>query len=219
MDNSSAAPLLPDSSGLTKRRVRAALAVILACVVYAVVRYNVFGDVSTDSIPMYISNKAIALSAVIFLLVASHRCFVTDRAGSRFWGTASLHASAIHILMSMVLLNDTYFEQLYNVDGSLNITGGASTLAGTLAAYFYFALVQVGSRRKGPYLLKLFASAFVALHLLIMGLSGWLKMLDWPGGMPPISLLAFASALGAASFYVVASRRKKSLPEASIESS
>ena len=219
MVDPSAVTLVPSSSRLTRRRVSAALSIVVAGAVYAIVRYNVFGDVGADSIPMYISNKAVSFSAVIFLLVASHRLLVADTAGSRFWGTASIHASAVHILMSMALLNDTYFEQIFSADGSMNIWGEASTLAGTLAAYFYFGLIQGSTRREKLRLPKLFASVFVALHLILMGSSGWLKITDWPGGMPPISLLSFTSALVAASLYMVAYRRKTGLLETSIGSS
>jgi hypothetical protein len=34
-----------------------------------------------------------------------------------------------------------------------------------------------------------------ARHVLVMGLSGWLQPAGWPGGLPPISLLAFIAAL------------------------
>jgi hypothetical protein len=32
-------------------------------------------------------------------------------------------------------------------------------------------------------------------HVLVMGLSGWLQPAGWPGGLPPISLLAFIAEL------------------------
>ncbi len=39
------------------------------------------------------------------------------------------------------------------------------------------------------------ALALVAFHLLVMGWSGWLKPEEWPGGMPPISMVAFLVAI------------------------
>lgn len=38
----------------------------------------------------------------------------------------------------------------------------------------------------------LFALLLGAAHLFFMGYEGWLKPADWHGGLPPISLVAFA---------------------------
>ena len=40
-----------------------------------------------------------------------------------------------------------------------------------------------------------FCLVLAAGHVLVMGLSGWLKPDGWPAMLPPISLLAFAVAL------------------------
>jgi hypothetical protein len=37
--------------------------------------------------------------------------------------------------------------------------------------------------------------AATAGHVLVMGLSGWLTPANWPGGLPPITLLAFLVAV------------------------
>ena len=39
------------------------------------------------------------------------------------------------------------------------------------------------------------ALMLVAAHVAVMGFSGWLKPADWPGHLPPISLVAFIAAL------------------------
>jgi hypothetical protein len=38
----------------------------------------------------------------------------------------------------------------------------------------------------------LFALVLGGLHLFFMGYEGWLKPAGWHGGLPPISLVAFA---------------------------
>ena len=35
-----------------------------------------------------------------------------------------------------------------------------------------------------------------AFHVLAIGGPGWLRVHTWPGNLPPITLLAFAAALG-----------------------
>ena len=39
------------------------------------------------------------------------------------------------------------------------------------------------------------ALAFVVVHLVALGLRGWLAPADWTAGLPPISLLAVVAAL------------------------
>ena len=116
----------------------------------------------------------------------------------------------------MTVLDRSYFDRFYSADGLLSGMSEVSMLAGVIAAYFYFVLMQ-GSLKNGRLcLLKFYASAFIALHLLAMSHSGWLKVMEWPGRLPPISLLAFVATLGSVLFYWVASRRKREALECSI---
>ena len=41
-----------------------------------------------------------------------------------------------------------------------------------------------------------FSLLLVAGHLLVMGLSGWLKPAGWPGMLPPITMVAMIVAIG-----------------------
>ena len=52
-----------------------------------------------------------------------------------------------------------------------------------------------GQRWKRNQRLGYVALAFVAAHLVALGLRGWLTPADWTGGLPPISLVALVGAL------------------------
>ena len=79
--------------------------------------------------------------------------------------------------------------------------GELSLLFGVIS-FFIFAIVAITSlpsvekeMDKGKWLkvqrMGYLAFASVGLHVLTMGLAGWLKPQDWPGGLLPISLVAF----------------------------
>jgi DMSO/TMAO reductase YedYZ heme-binding membrane subunit len=52
-----------------------------------------------------------------------------------------------------------------------------------------------GVRWKRNQRLGYVALAFVVVHLVFLGVKGWLAPGDWPGGIPPISLVAVVAAL------------------------
>jgi DMSO/TMAO reductase YedYZ heme-binding membrane subunit len=52
-----------------------------------------------------------------------------------------------------------------------------------------------GQRWKRNQRLGYVALILVVVHLVVLGLEGWLAPSDWNGGLPPISLLAVLAAL------------------------
>jgi hypothetical protein len=51
---------------------------------------------------------------------------------------------------------------------------------------------KIGKRRwKKMQRIGYFGLFAVSLHVLIMGWSGWWSFADWPGSLPPITLISF----------------------------
>ena len=49
----------------------------------------------------------------------------------------------------------------------------------------------------------------IALHLFFLGFTGWAKVNDWHGYMPPISLIGFLTALTALVFQLLTMSQKR----------
>jgi len=176
---------------------------------YTVIRYNVIQGVIWDHLPLYVTNKAIALGSVVFisisyLLGSLNHLFsgsFSDKLSIRkHFGLLGFTLAWIHSLISLIILRPDYYRSFFLGD-ALNLTGELTLLFGVLAMII-FSIVAITSlpsvfesmnyhrwksvQRKG-YL----AFLLVMLHVFTMGMSGWLKSEDWPGGLLPISLIAF----------------------------
>jgi hypothetical protein len=164
---------------------------------YAVARYNIFGEVAWANVPAYVSNKALSWTGlVLFGLSLVSR----DKADRRGYGTLAVAATGTHVLMSLLVLNPAYFAKFYGEGGRLNGIGEASMLAGVAGATLLGALfaANLNGGQSGASLRSGWGRAVLccsALHVLIMGAAGWLTPAQWPGYFPPISLLSFLTAI------------------------
>ncbi len=164
---------------------------------YAFFRYVVFGETSPAHIPLFVANKALALGAVLFLLLAGYAC-VRDTEAKR-WGRWALHTAALHALISVLLLSESYYPAFFG-DDRLSLAGELSLLAAVLALYCFVTIGRVsGKRAQSRHALA--ASMLATGHVAVFGLPGWLDIASWHGGLPPISLLGFVIALAAAVAY------------------
>lgn len=167
------------------------LAVVLTVTtLYAMVRYVVFGGVSPIHLPLYVLNKSIAMTAAIALSIGVVSHFRGHKESSRHWGVAAWHLVILHVLMSLVLLGSSYYPKFFE-SGSFNLIGELSMLFGILATY---GLWLLGTRKQSHGMMRplmLGVLAAVGLHLIPMGVPGWVTTGHWHGSLPPISLLSF----------------------------
>jgi DMSO/TMAO reductase YedYZ heme-binding membrane subunit len=183
--------------------------IVLLVFTYSIVRYNVIKGVSYEHLPLFISNKAIALGAVVLISISyllGNLARFFPRVFSRivylrkYFGLLGFGLASIHTLMSLILLRPYYYGKFFDGD-SLNLVGELSLLFGVIAL-FIFSVVAIislpsivrtmepGSWRSGQrkgYI----ALMFVMTHVYTMGIRGWLTPDEWPGGLLPISLVAF----------------------------
>lgn len=193
------------------RNVLVTSAVVLAVAfAYAIVRYNVIKGVPWEELPLFISNKAIALAAVVFIALSYGfgpfarfwpRVFVSLLWERKYFGLLGFGLAAVHSLASLLLFSPSYYPKFFTTAGKLNLSGELSMLFGVLA-FSVFSIIAVTSipavgksidSRQWQALQRLgyFALLLVLLHVLVMGVEGWLKPAGWPGGLLPISLVAF----------------------------
>ncbi|MEM1355640.1 MAG: hypothetical protein AAGH88_12240 [Planctomycetota bacterium] len=192
--------------------------VLGVCLAYAVLRYNLLGPVPPDQIPLYIANKAISVASLVLIAIAfAARRIPADgrlvwvRASRRFLGLTGLALALLHTVLSVVLLNPTYFGKFFKDNHQFKASAGLAMLAGAIA----LTLLMIQSRIKaspGTDLAKMSAQSgprrtlrrlgvgvliLTAGHVAFMGLPGWLTPGEWYGSLPPLTLISLLIALAA----------------------
>ena len=145
---------------------------------------------------MWVSNKAFAMTATI--LVAYSFCADKSKPRKEI-GILGFYIAIIHAIISLIILNPSYFAKFFSADGKLNFTGELSMLAGILS----FSLLLIAVYKSYPAVteeaevdlnsirqLVLWGILLNLVHLSVMGLPVWLKVADWPGMLPPITLVS-----------------------------
>jgi len=190
------------------------LAIFGVSVAYGILRYHLAGDVAWRHFPLFILNKVTALAAVGFvacsyLVGKVFRRHDHDKALRlvviKFCGLMGFFLAAIHAFMSVFLLTPAYFGKYFDDAGRLNLKGEAGMAVGILALFFLLspAITTLpmmpkalgGWRWKRTQRMGYAALLLVVVHLVFLGLQGWINVGGWTKGLPPISLVAVAAAL------------------------
>lgn len=176
---------------------------------YAIVRYNIVRNVSFENVPLFIANKAAALSATIligfsFLLGPLARFwpnkFVPHLYLRKHLGLLGFGIAALHSLMSLALLNPSYYPKFFSANGRLNFMGETSMLSGILA-FLVFAAISITSlppiekymdQNQWKFVQRLgyLAYVFVLVHVTVMGFQGWFRPEAWQFALASISLIS-----------------------------
>ena len=185
--------------------------VLILSISYAVLRYHLAGAVPWKDFPFFILNKGLSLAA--FVLIACNFGFgplrnvgvpVPDSwlAARKAVGMTGFLLVLIHALMSFLLFKPAVYGNFFAADGTLTLLAGLSMLAGVLAfvvLWAYNLSFQTFLREDKVFISFITSRRFLLVafilggaHLLFMGYAGWMKPGDWHGGLPPISLVAFA---------------------------
>ena len=182
--------------------------------VYAIIRYHLAGDVAWAHFPLFIFNKATSLAAVFFVASSYLVGKVIhwhdhDKALRlvviKFCGLVGFFLAGIHALLSLSLLSPAYYGKYFDPDGRLNLEGELALVVGVVALFMLMgpAITTLpmmpkaigGQRWKRNQRLGYVALFLVVVHLVALGLEGWLVPGGWNGGLPPISLVAVLAAL------------------------
>lgn len=184
---------------------------LLLSIGYAVLRYHIVGPVPWADLPFFILNKGLCLAAFVLLTMNFALGPVNNLGVSvpQSWlnarkamGMSGFLLVMLHALMSFLLFRPAVYGKFFNDDGTLTLSAGLSMLGGVTAFVVLWgynmtfqtflredkAFVEFITSRK----FMLFALLLGAAHLFFMGYEGWLNPADWHGGLPPVSLVAFA---------------------------
>jgi len=183
-------------------------------VAYGVIRYHFAGDVPWRHFPLFILNKATSLAAVIFvacsyLIGKIIRWHDHDKALRpvviKFCGLMGFFLAAVHAFFSLCLLSPAYYGKYFDDGGRLNLQGEVAMTVGVLALFFLLSPAVTtlpmmpkaigGQRWKRSQRAGYVALTLVVVHLVVLGVKGWLAPQGWHGGMPPVSLVAVVAAL------------------------
>ena len=106
-----------------------------------------------------------------------------------------------HLILSLVLLNPVNYHKFFLENGSFTTFAGLSLLTGVIAfiiLWIYTISFQTFLREDKAFIkfitsrkVILMAMVFTAAHIFFMGYQGWLTPQNWPGGLPPITLISF----------------------------
>ena len=163
---------------------KAVIQSISVSVIYATIRYNLCKGMAWADWPLFIANKAAALAALILLATFAIRKCRGHEKGLMGLMSAAFSLSLLHVAISLGILNPAYFSDLFD-QGRLTAKGGLVFMSG--------AVCIVGFYRRWLLLPRL--SAVLAFHVLLLGYAKWSAPADWPGYLPPITLLSFLLAI------------------------
>ena len=183
--------------------------IIILCLTFAytLIRYIGFGDVDITQIPVFLINKSISMSSVIFLFLSAYYFSKNQTTKSKFWGKDAFFSAILHILFSLSILSDSYYSKLF-MAGRLTWQGGLFILFGILAIFLFFIYKnsEINDRQCRKYCqLAMFCLFF---HLFFLGSSGWFNINSWHGYLPPISLISFLFVLASQISYLKKTKRK-----------
>ncbi len=173
------------SKSKMKKQISNILLIFVFTTIYTVVRYHVFGGVPIQDFLFYTFNKIAIFSAILLLLL--YRLKAQKTAPSLYIQTAFALVT-LHILLSILLLQPEYYKDFFLPSGKYSLLGSLSLLGGSMTTVLFLFKDKFSLSRKWRTLLF---NLFISIHLLAMGLKGWLHPESWHGYMLPITLLAF----------------------------
>lgn len=193
-----------------KYPVRIIILITVSSVSYAILRYNIVGDVPWKDLPLYVLNKGIAFSSIILLTfsfslspLVNIGLSVSDKwlDSRKDVGITGFVFAFIHIFMSVSILNPKYYAAFFIDDGTLSLRGGLSLFGGILSFVLLWVynisfktILNKDKKIKNKLTYRnflIYGMLFSGVHLFFMGYTGWTTFNKWQGGLPPVSLISF----------------------------
>jgi hypothetical protein len=162
---------------------------------YTLIRYIALGDTEPQNIPVFLLNKTLAFSSILyFLCLFVTKSFYNKPEWIDFWGKAVFHSAVLHSIISITALSPLYYPHLYDWQ-KMNWYGELSTLFGILGLYLLFMQLRLQNLKKLSWtLFNLILAILFSSHILCIGYESWIHPERWHGNLYPISLISFMIA-------------------------
>jgi hypothetical protein len=197
---------------MSRKAQQIILIVFLLSLAYSVLRYHVVGTVGSKDFALYVINKCMALSGFILLTLnftmgpaKGLGADVPDTwlAARKEIGIFAFMLILAHMLSAMLLFGaEGYYGKFFVPGEGLSAVGSWSMLFGVLAfVWLWLYNISFKGRQEGDEAFLrlvtsrgsiLTAAALAAGHVGVMGFRAWFQPDTWPGGMPPITMVAMA---------------------------
>ncbi len=106
------------------------------------------------------------MTAMVFLLIAANKLKHNKIKAGAFWEAAALNATLIHILLSLTVFSESYYDKLF-FDGRLTWQVELMVLSGVLAIFLFFQSKRSSDSDLNCRRYCLLATAGVGLHLFL----------------------------------------------------
>lgn len=191
-----------ESTALSQNPKNLALLTFVLSLAYAVLRYHVAGTVPWSELPVYVLNKAVSLAALAFF-VFSYRAGKSrwiPQASARFFGLWGFALMNVHIGLTALVWDSAHYGKLF-LAGSPSPSSNLSMTLGALSVFAFCAPMWATAKDPSWPRWKPFQQAgylglaLTALHVGLIGFSGWWTPSTWPAYLPPITIISVALAL------------------------
>lgn len=181
---------------------------------YAIIRYNLLNNVPWADLPVFVLNKAIALTMVFLFLIVQLDLAPITKLKNRLW-LIILTFGILHASLSLALLGLEYYSKFYVVTrlnwiGSFSILFGAIAFSGMAFSGLMILFRSINDsfsfEKITTYRLKIFTHLFISAHIFVMGFRGWLIPQKWPGYLVPISFIGFVFSIFAMVLFIIRDR-------------
>ncbi len=176
------------------------IAIVIISWLYAFIRYNILKGIAFAHLPLYVTNKSMAISAIIILSTAAITFGEEGEKSRNYLNTIGFLLVILHVIMSVVVLNKSYFDTMF-YKGRLTALSELALLVGILAfiSFFILFLNRIASDKFRTTLGLIFNNNFISIlglifllfHTFFIGFKSWLNPEKWPGYLPPITLIGF----------------------------
>jgi uncharacterized membrane protein YsdA (DUF1294 family) len=195
----------PTAAELSRESPRIEMKIVLlsflGSVLYSTLRYNVFKGVPWSDWPTYILNKAFALTALLLMAICViRRSKIPGVSNAALMRMTSMFI-AIHIILSIYLRASTYYGK-FLPEGRVTVAAASSLALGLMAMIaFWTGKSSAQGHSNEQKSRRLATLALVSgVHAALLGYAVWFHPTQWPGMMPPITLISILLGLLAVAF-------------------
>jgi hypothetical protein len=166
----------------------------LFCLVYAVVRYVWFTPANVEHLPVFVSNKGVAMGGAFCFVLAfwgqwRRRVGVVGGTEPAVWFRAGIFAAVAHVPMSLSILRPSYFAEFFAGE-RLSLNGEAILLFGALTAAGIYLLQRATWTAWQRWWLSLATMVVLFVHALAMGIARGFNINASHAYLPPMWLLS-----------------------------